>query len=64
MTYFVSCSANYPLQKGGGYRVIFYIAECDDFLLVAVYSKTEQHAVNAGTIARLVDEADPATPAR
>ena len=52
---------NTDAQRGtsGGYRVIYYIAERDDILLVTVYSKTEQDDIDAGEIIRIIDEADP-----
>ncbi len=57
---------NTDLQRvtSGGYRVIYYIAERDDILLVTIYSKAEQHDVDADAIIRMIDGADPATPTR
>ena len=57
---------NTDLQRGisGGYRVIHYIAERDDILLVTVYSKTAQDDVDADAIIRMIDGADPATSTR
>jgi len=42
--------------KRGGYRVIYYLADLDDVLLVTVYSKTEQADIDADQIQTIIAE--------
>jgi len=42
--------------KSGGYRVIYYLVDRDDVLLVTVYSKTEQDDIEADKIQRIIEE--------
>ena len=50
---------NTDAQRGtsGGYRVIYYVVNADDILLLTVYSKTEQDDIDTETITRLIDDA-------
>ncbi len=41
----------------GGYRVIYYIIDADDILMLTIYSKTEQEDVDTDTIVRLIEDA-------
>lgn len=52
---------NADLQRGtsGSYRVIYYIADRDNILLVTVYSKTTQDGIDSAEIIRIINEADP-----
>ena len=51
---------NTDAQRGtsGGYRVIYYIVNAADILLLTVYSKTEQDDIDTETITRLIDDAE------
>ncbi len=42
--------------KSGGYRVIYYLVDRDDVLLVTVYSKTEQADIKADQIQRIIEK--------
>jgi len=42
--------------KRGGYRVIYYLVERDEVLLVTVYSKTEQSDINADQIRKIIKD--------
>lgn len=42
--------------KRGGYRVIYYLPDRDDVLLVSVYSKTDQSDISADQIQKIVDD--------
>ena len=50
---------NTDAQRGtsGGYRVIYYVVNAGDILLLTVYSKTEQDDIDTETITRLIDDA-------
>ena len=50
---------NTDAQRGtsGGYRVLYYIVNADDTLLLTIYSKSEQEDIDADTIIRLIEEA-------
>ena len=55
--------ANRDAQRGksGGYRIIYYLKQRDDVLLVTIYSKTEQSDVDGRTLTRIIqDETDGA----
>ena len=51
---------NTDAQRGtsGSYRVIYYIVNAADILLLTVYSKTEQDDIDTETITRLIDDAE------
>ena len=51
---------NTDAQRGtrGGYRVIYYLVNADDILLLTVYSKTEQDDIDNETIVRLIGGAE------
>ena len=42
--------------KSGGYRVIYYLVDREDVLLVTVYSKTEQADIEADQIQQIIEE--------
>ena len=42
--------------KSGGYRVIYYLVDREDVLLVTVYSKTEQADIEADQIQKIIEE--------
>ncbi len=44
--------------KRGGYRIIYWLREDDDLLLVTVYSKTEQADITAEALRRIVGEGE------
>jgi mRNA-degrading endonuclease RelE of RelBE toxin-antitoxin system len=48
---------NSDTQRGtsGGYRVIYYIAQADDILFVAVYSKSDQDDIATDAIKDIID---------
>ena len=50
---------NTDAQRGtsGGYRVIYYIVDADDILMLTIYSKTEQEDIDTETIIRLIEDA-------
>lgn len=50
---------NTDAQRGtrGGYRMLYYIVNADDTLLLTIYSKSEQEDIDANTIIRLIEEA-------
>jgi mRNA-degrading endonuclease RelE of RelBE toxin-antitoxin system len=42
--------------KSGGYRLIYYLVDREDVLLVTVYSKTEQADIEADQIQQIIEE--------
>jgi mRNA-degrading endonuclease RelE of RelBE toxin-antitoxin system len=42
--------------KSGGYRVIYYLVDREDVLLVTVYSKPEQADIDADQIQQIIEE--------
>ena len=50
--------ANTDAQRGksGGYRVIYYMKQQDDILLITLYSKTEQADIGTDDVIRIIQE--------
>jgi mRNA-degrading endonuclease RelE of RelBE toxin-antitoxin system len=50
---------NTDAQRGtsGGYRVIYYIVDADDILMLTVYSKTEQEDIDTEIVIRMIEDA-------
>ena len=50
---------NSDAQRGtsGGYRVVYYIVDADEILMLTVYSKTEQDDIDADTVIRMIEDA-------
>ena len=42
--------------KSGGYRMLYYLVDQEQRLLLTIYSKTEQSDINAEEIIRIVEE--------
>jgi len=42
--------------KSGGYRIIYYLKQQDDILLVTLYSKTEQDDIDADEVIHMIQE--------
>ena len=48
--------SNTDAQRGkrGGYRVIYYMKQRDDILLITIYSKTDQADIETGDLIRII----------
>lgn len=44
--------------KSGGYRVIYYIRTSDHFIVITLYSKSEQVDIDPDEIRRLIEETE------
>jgi mRNA-degrading endonuclease RelE of RelBE toxin-antitoxin system len=44
--------------KSGGYRVIYYIRTSDHFIVITLYSKSEQIDIDPDEIRRLIEETE------
>jgi hypothetical protein len=55
-----SACVNTDAQRGrrGGYRIIYYLHDGDDVLLVTIYSKTEQSDISDAEVAQIIEDTE------